>query len=770
MKSRRIALLAFVAAVMLSPVFNVEACGPFFEAEVFVNRSAPDDPIAFSQGHLGILQDHFDSSDYAVAYRYLIGGKLSAGERNAYAPPPVVQPGAALDYRHMTPDQIHTAQEAQKQEATNREPAGHWLLERARYLPPADLAASPVKFPTDYSGTIVFDPNYLNCPNPAFVNAAITLRERAATWEHENAALLDWIHAQDTVFANCSAGAASLPEPAPAGSPALLIADRAYQIASATFYARQYHEAAQKFEAIAQDKSSPWSKWGKYLAARATVREAFAMGKATEPYSGELATYDDATMHRAQQMLESLLAQPSPEPSRMIVQTELNFIRIRTEPEARATEICAALAGPGSDPNFDNDLKDLSWTLVKQTAIEHPAPLLAWINAWRGNMSPSEALATWQQNHALPWLVMALVKAGPSDAIAPTLIDEAAKIAPDSPAYDTVFFHRVRLLAATHHADEARALLDARLPALLHAKPNSMLNALLGERMAVARDFKEFLVYAPRTALSTGSEGAEDLRTQCNEKEHARNAPADCPALRDASEFDDDAADVLNRNTPMAELIEAASSTSLPANLRSDIAVIAWTRAVMLQDEASAAKLAPLVPKSIRDTAGSSVGFPADLAILRNPGIRPYLEGGVPRVASFATFDSYRNNWWCKPWEKNYFYPPTPPRAVPTLSFVPPAQASLAAEEYKSLQQLPDPVAFIGRRVIDYASDHPDDPHVPEALALTVRAGHYACDSYDASGNVSAKAESTAAGKAAFELLHRRYPKSPWTAKTPYYY
>jgi hypothetical protein len=190
----------------------------------------------------------------------------------------------------------------------------------------------------------------------------------------------------------------------------------------------------------------------------------------------------------------------------------------------------------------------------------------------------------------------------------------------------------------------------------------------------------------------------------------------------------------------------------------------------MLQDESSAAKLAPLLPASIRDTAGSSVGFPADLAILRNPGIRPYLEDGVPRIASFATFDAFRDNWWCKPWPDRSDSQPNPPQEPPAPSFVPQAQASLAAEEMKRLQQLPGPVALIGRRVIDDASDHPDDPHVPEALALTVRAGHYACDSYDASGNVSAKAESTAAGKAAFELLHRRYPKSPWTAKTPYYY
>ena len=42
------------------------------------------------------------------------------------------------------------------------------------------------------------------------------------------------------------------------------------------------------------------------------VRKAFAMGKATNPYSGDLASYDADTMQRAQQMLESILQQPHP--------------------------------------------------------------------------------------------------------------------------------------------------------------------------------------------------------------------------------------------------------------------------------------------------------------------------------------------------------------------------------------------------------------------------------------------------------------------------
>jgi hypothetical protein len=363
---------------------------------------------------------------------------------------------------------------------------------------------------------------------------------------------------------------------------------------------------------------------------------------------------------------------------------------------------------------------------------------------------------------------MATVKANASDSFAPELINEAAKIPPSSPAYDTVFFHRVRLITAMKRADEARVLLDAALPSLQHQTPTSSLNALLGERMAVARTFEEFLTYAPRSTLSTGSQGAEDLQGHCNTNAHAVNERAACPEINQP-QFDDDAVAVLNHQTPIRLLIAAASSSSLPANLREYIAISTWTRTVLLQDAGSAAMLAPLLPKSIRATAGSSIGFPADLAILRNSGVRPFLESGIPRVASFSEFDDLRNNWWCKPWDRSQGAGDSKPKPTPTPSFMPADALVRADSEYQQLQKLPDSVIVIGQRVVDYAKDHPDDQNVAEALALVVRASHYACASWDTS-STSSKTEYTPVSKAAFELLHQRYPKSPWALKTRYYY
>jgi hypothetical protein len=549
----------------------------------------------------------------------------------------------------------------------------------------------------------------------------------------------------------------------------LLRQDRAYQSAAASFYAQRFDEATSQFAAITADHDSPWHNWGAYLEARATIRKAFAMGKATEPWSGDLASYDDATMHRAQQMLEALLEQPHPVPSRPAIESELNFIRIRTEPAKRAAEISAALAGPAPDPHFAEDLQDLNFLLIKHLDMKGPSPLLDWIHAWRGAGTAAEAYAQWQQSHALPWLVMAMVKAGPSDSFTGALINEAQKIPTHTPAYDTVFYHRVRLLIAVNRADEARSLLDAALPALRRQKTSSNLNALLGERMSIARSFTEFLEFAPRPTVSTGSQGATDLQAQCNQRAHIINAVAPCPEADRPIEFDDDAVRILNQKTSLPLLVEAAKSTKLPQNLRESIAVMAWTRSVLLQDTQSAAALSPLLPKAIRDTASFSVGFPAEMAILHNPGVRPYLEAGAPRVASYSYFDVLRDNWWCKPWGEPSSGQ-TVLRSVPAPAYILPDNVKLADEQFSQLRDLPDSAAVIGQRVIDYAKSHPDDPQVPEALALTVRATHYACESWDTKTRSDTTTAHTQTSKAAFQLLHKRYPKSPWTAKTPYYY
>jgi hypothetical protein len=247
---------------------------------------------------------------------------------------------------------------------------------------------------------------------------------------------------------------------------------------------------------------------------------------------------------------------------------------------------------------------------------------------------------------------------------------------------------------------------------------------------------------------------------------------APCPELDQPVTFDSDATSILNEKTPLSRLIEAANSSVLPPNLRRNIAIAAWARAVILDDTKSAAALAPILPKEIGVTANTSSGFPAFLAILRNDGVQPILDPGIARVASYSQFDDYRDNGWCQlgPLSPSQPSAASPSSAIPAPPIFTPAEQQQAASEFARLKALPDSSEFLGKRVLDYAKQQPNDPNVPEALALTVRAAHYDCQTFDPNVPYDQRPKFNAIGKSAFDLLHQRYPKSPWAAKTPYYY
>src|SRR5271154_2942609 len=222
------------------------------------------------------------------------------------------------------------------------------------------------------------------------------------------------------------------------------------------------------------------------------------------------------------------------------IQAELNFVRLRTDQGDRLKELASALAGPNADPDFNQDLIDLTLTLdqhLDQTMLRQDAlnfqsgadtggqrtqayqqaadlrkdsPLIGWLLTFQ---SPSEdshqhALQLWSETKTLPWLTAAIAKSTSKDAAVPELLEAAARLAATSPAYTTVTLHRARLLIALDRQDEARALLDTVLPEVRKSKSDSATNAFLGLRMQTARTLAEFLTYAPRKMLEMNSQAA----------------------------------------------------------------------------------------------------------------------------------------------------------------------------------------------------------------------------------------------------------------------
>ncbi len=738
LRFRVLLMAALLAAV--APMIVVRACGPFFEAEVFTPGDHPEKPQVFATGKLGVLQPNYWRVDKVVAYRYLNGGHLSKAEQDAYAPPPQPAPTGTW--------------EEQQRRRGQESSAGRWASARARLVKDAPNTPPGTNrtIETPRQGYVQRD-EVLNCTDGAFEMATATLQARAKTWGEQSPDLRDWIAGQDSVFSNCT-GSGQMPQPPSAGASQLLKQDRAYQMAAAHFYATQFDDAISGFEAIAKDKSSPWSKWSEYLAARAEIRKAAFTAPAVE--WGEMAKFDPALMQSAKARLLRVAQTADPQMKHAAL-AELSFVNVRLEPENHLNEAATALAGPAPDSEFDQHLNDLRFLTGHN--VTGDTDLLNWMGLGR-KANPADQ---WNSTKALPWLVAALAAAKPGDADASALMDSVAALPSTSPAYMTANYHRARLMLLAARLSQARELATTLLASLQGDGMSGSRNAVLALRMPTATTLTAFLEDAPRTVIASEfpSEAASDI--PCVQKPGSQECVS--PIL--AQQFDFDAAGIFNTQLPLSLWVEAGEDRSpLPKNLREGVAWTGWVRAVGLNDAAAAKRFAPKLPPTVRAIAGDSTGFPATFAMLHNPGLRPWLDQGVQRSASYHVLDTFRDNWWCNPGPFNADGddPPLQPPSIP-LAFLTHDQKERAEKEQDALKQMSEGVAWLGRRAIDYVKAHPDNPQAAESLYLTVRATRYGCfvpkEKEDARKAVS---------KEAFQLLHNRFPKSPWTVKTPYYY
>ena len=233
--------LVLAALVLTVPVHEALACGSF-EPTLFVSPYAPDTALdRFAAGELGVLQPTWIRAYLVVSYRYLAGLPLGEGER-----------AAALAYW--------------KGRETGSPGAAAWTAARDAATGQDGPGVAADRW-VDYS-------SYVNCGDDAFGRAAKTLQGYVERYGKDSPETRSWLAAQETVFTNCSDEKPSFPEYLSASAPAPLRADRAYQLASASFYAGRLEEAQRGFEEIANDSSSPWREIAPYLAGRAVLRRA----------------------------------------------------------------------------------------------------------------------------------------------------------------------------------------------------------------------------------------------------------------------------------------------------------------------------------------------------------------------------------------------------------------------------------------------------------------------------------------------------------------
>ncbi len=782
--ARSVAALISIAAVMFSAASPALACGPYVLSPVFELRTHADLPLRnYLSGRPSIVSGTFNDPYLYVFYRQLNGYRFTDFEQKQIA--------AAMEneifYRDGQADPRGTGQTGE----TDR--LDEWIKARSKFVPNSKPIETDKQINSGYS-------YYRNCLPNSFQTATETLSARAAKYGPSDA-LSEWLAGQDAVFSNCSE-ATELPKGLDAASPEWLRKDRDYQIAAALFYRGKLDDARLQFESIANDASSPWRNTARFVVARTLIRQAgFVEGETDD--AGATKTRNEL-YKSATDKLEAIIKDPTMSGFRGSAVRLLGLVKYRSIPDERRKELAAILVQSSENRNIYNDLTDYSWLNNRVSSdaetrgmkieeeeatkagkeyswnydlklrdvpeTDRSDDLTDWIFSYRAADGYPHSFKRWKESAKLHWFVAAITAAtSGSGAETDELLNEASRVGPESPAFATVRFHQIRLLLLKGDRVQAKSLLDNTLSRLT-TLPRSSENRFLEQRTTLATNLGEFLKFAQRRAVifDWGEDGREE-GASTDEEGAART-------WKDRAMFDTDAVAFLNEKIPLSVLREAALSNEVPAYLRKLLTTAVWTRAYVLGDAKVLAEFGPLVAKqspefeqyvakyvAARTVANKEAA--ALLAILRYPTIQPYVPVGFGREDSQATsIDSIRGNWWCAENESHgrdsaydtygFNYPDSYP------DFLTAAQKSAAAREAKQIVDLGNGATMLARRAVEFANANPRHPLTPEILHFAVRSTRYGCTD----------AQTGKYSKAAFDLLHKRYPRSSWTDETPYWF
>jgi hypothetical protein len=747
----------------------VLACGPSFVLPVFAMAVRPEQFENYAKGNIGIIHPTFNRSALFVAYRQF--NKLPFSEKE--------QSDLVRNWQAEYENQ--DVNEKTKDSAIN-----NWIAARKK----VSLDGAEPKIYADRTNPDSYS-SFYNCTAGAFDNAVKTLDARLEKNKADDANIKDWLHAQDQVFANCSE-AADMPSPVAADAPDWLKADRDYQIAAAHFYATQYEEAKTGFEKIAKNSASPWRDLSTYLLARIAIRQASAIAEDETQRDNMLAYYK-----QAENQLNSVVADASLASVHGAAKQLLNLIQFRLHPDELQAALGKKLIDNTENPNLFQDLTDYRRLLdkgginkydddeekAKAQTISNQYRKGNELSDWLFTVQSSEkdayphALEKWQATKNTAWLVASLMKASADSPEVSNLIAASKSLDKSSAAFLTATYHAVRLQIALGQSDEARKALDAILndSASMNA---SAINLLLAERLSLAQDLNEFVKFSQRHAVIFTYDQSEFLLVDVNAlpKEGEEDYTKNERAWAKRTMFDADAARIMNTQLPLSVLTQLATHADLPDYLRSGVVLSAWVRAVLLNEQQIAQQLAPELAKLIPELKDQIPMFSAakeDKAktyeavfiMLKNPAMRPLVEQGTGRQATFSAIENYRDNWWCSSNEYAVYNDDTSRKsndvAITAPSFLSKEQLATAKEENAKINKLAlSGSNFLASKVNEWAEFTPKEKRLPEALALAVRATRYGCQNCD-TGKIS---------KTAFDVLKKRFASSDWKKKTPYWF
>lgn len=708
-----------VVAMSVAPM-GLDSCGIGLPEPVLVARRGPADPrAAFLKGKVGVIQSTYDQRSLIAAYRVLSGSPLSEAEFDEFFPPPTsegfVNPynNAALDF---------------------------WNQTRGRVRVDVGGSISPHKS-VQAEGQYYY---FRNCLDDAFLSASRTLEDRAGVWGWDDQRIRDWVTAQQQVFTHCSGNQAVTPAPPDDQMDRLLAADRRYQLAAVHFYDGEWQKARTAFEQIANDKDSPWRGIAPYLIARAYVRE----GSITEKKE---------VLREAEKQLTAIIADPKQSEWRDASTAMLDYVRLRIDPYTRMAKLASTLMRPGEEDDVNQALTDFIYLFNRFSDWRaDTAPMAAssdladWLLTMQRGSKEEHVVARWKATHNPAWLIAAL-QVSTDEKELPALLNAARQVKPTAPEYESLMYLGLIRYVVSGKQEEARVWADSALrrPMLVSSR-----NLILGERLKLARNWSEFLRYAPRRP-------EPHLEMFDNHELPAKAPPTPSGT---APLFDWDVIEIMNAQVPLSLWIDASRNALTPVHLQLQIAQSAWMRAVLLDRHAEARQLIervvqiqPAFANATREylAAADPVAHKraALLLILRTPGLDPDLNplDGVPvNLAS-----SKRTGGGCWGFVKTTG---STPRAT---SFLTSAQREQNEGEHDRLAKTaPFGATYLAEEAVKWAQSLPSDERVPEVLHLAVQATRFGMKD-ERTGEFS---------RQAFTLLHKNYPQSEWAKKTKYWF
>jgi hypothetical protein len=396
------------------------------------------------------------------------------------------------------------------------------------------------------------------------------------------------------------------------------------------------------------------------------------------------------------------------------------------------------------------------------------------------------ALAEYRRTNSDLWLLTAISKAEKTSTELKRLFEAADKIDRNSIAYQTIAYHKARLLIEQGKQPEARKMLDDILNSNMDL-PISSRNLFLKERAKLSETLDDFLKFSQLKPFAFDSDGTSGTIDDFIKEQKSWYSPESFPnqtreqyekeveenfknekQWQDRQMFDYDTLEVMNEHFPLPVLVEAEKSPVLPDYLRERFALAIWTRAVLLNDFGTAQKISAEVLKfhpefqELMDKvnlAKTPLGKQraALYLILKNPMLSPLLDDSLGTDNEFNMWDS--DDWWCAPYtgETDEVTGETnKPQLPPKPSFLTPAQSNAAQAERKKLADLDDAPKFLGEKILEWTRLAPADRRVPESLYIAFEANGWT--KYGCGNNEELRAKIGS-------VLKKKYPQSEYAQK-----